>query len=69
MFDLSEPDAGLTTYVPVNSARLIDMPLYQLSDALKAEQEERERILAKEQAEQKASVGSEPKKRGRPRKI
>ena len=71
VFDLSEPDAGLTTYVPMNAARLIDMPLYQLSDALKAEQEEHERISAKEQAEvilKKMGVGSGPKKRGRPRK-
>jgi len=71
VFDLSEPDAGLTTYVPMSAVRLIDMPLYQLSDALKAEQKERERISAKEQAEvilKQAGVGFGSKKRGRPRK-
>lgn len=48
MFDLSDPDFGLTTYIPLNAVRLIDMPLYQLVDAMKAEQEELEQILAKE---------------------
>ena len=71
VFDLSEPEVGLTTYIPMNAVRLIDMPLYQLADALKAEQEECERILAKEEAEailKKVESSTGPKKRGRPRK-
>jgi hypothetical protein len=71
VFDLSESDRGLTTYIPLNAVRLINMPLYQLEDAMKTEQEEYERLLAKEEAEALLKQSGAPtlqKKRGRPRK-
>lgn len=37
MFDLSEPDTGLTAYFPAKLIRMIDMPLYQVIDAAKKE--------------------------------
>jgi hypothetical protein len=71
VFDLSESDRGLTMYIPLNAVRLINMPLYQLEDAMKTEHEEYERLLAKEDAEallKKSGAGTVQKKRGRPRK-
>lgn len=71
VFNLSESDNGLTTYIPLNAVRLINMPLYQLVDAMKTEHEEYERLLAKEDAEallKKSGAGTVQKKRGRPRK-
>jgi hypothetical protein len=71
VFNLSESDNGLTTYIPLNAVRLINMPLYQLVDAMKTEHEEYGRLLAKEDAEallKKSGAGTVQKKRGRPRK-
>ncbi len=71
VFDLSELDIGLTTYIPLNAVRLINMPLYQLADAMETEQEAHERLLAEEDAEallKKSMAGTVQKKRGRPRK-
>lgn len=71
VFDLSEPDVGLTSYVPAKAIRMLDMPLYQVMDAAKREREELEQMNAAAEAEaalSKVQQAATPKKRGRPRK-
>ncbi|MCY1560620.1 hypothetical protein D9M68_977770 [compost metagenome] len=71
VFDLSEPSAGLTSYVPAKAIRMLDMPLYQVIDAAKREDEEMKEVNAALEAEatlSKVRQATAPKKRGRPRK-
>ena len=68
VFDLSEPRSGLTSYVPADAIRMLDMPLYQIIDGAKEQEEEFERANAAAQAEAavaKAQQAAAPKKTGR----
>jgi len=68
VFDLSEPDEGLASYVPGKVIRMLDMPLYQVIDAAKQEREELERIEAvaeTEVASSKMRHAGLPTKKGR----
>jgi transcriptional regulator with XRE-family HTH domain len=69
VFDLSEPEVGLTSYVPAKAICMLDMPLYQVMDAAKEDNSELEQMKAVEDAEaapSKVSQTTMPKKRGRP---
>jgi transcriptional regulator with XRE-family HTH domain len=68
VFDLSEAESGLVSYVPANAARMLDMPLYQIIDAAKMQEEEIELASAAAEAEAavaKAQQAVAPKKTGR----
>lgn len=67
VFDLSEPDSGLNVYVPARSVWMIDMPLYQVIDGAKKEQEENDRAEALQHAEAALQKAKETTKRGRGR--
>jgi transcriptional regulator with XRE-family HTH domain len=67
VFDLSEPDIGLTVYIPTSSVRMVDMPLYQVMDAARSEMGELQAEAAAAKAVKKAQGHVDPK-RGRPRK-
>lgn len=62
VFDLSDPDQGLTAYYPAAGVRMIDMPLYQVIDGAKREREGDESASAEQPArveEPRATYNSE----------
>jgi transcriptional regulator with XRE-family HTH domain len=68
VFDLSDPDIGLTSYIPAKVIRMLDMPLYQIMDAAKQEHEEMDATLKGETEVSKTQQATAPKKRRHPQK-